>query len=120
MEGLLSHSLGMYDESSLSDAANFFLNALFIIIVIFVISNMWEYWSWLSNDLKRHELSIFADRYKSPVIESALPELAKVDADLLLEVVDHLKITILNLVPGEKVLVVTLDRRWCTKSQKDL
>lgn len=119
MERVISHSLGMHNKSSLSNAANFFLNTLFI-VVIKVIIRGWEYWVWLTNNLEWLQLTIFGDGDESPVVETTFPELAEVDGNLLLDVVLLDNVALLKFVPGQKVSVVASDWRWGAKTKEDL
>jgi hypothetical protein len=51
MEGVISYSFGVNNESTLCDAANFLLNTLLIVVIKVVVYRRWKYWIWLSNDL---------------------------------------------------------------------
>lgn len=106
VERLLFETLGMDDESSLSNAAHLFFDIFFIVIVMGL---GWKHWLVLSEDLLRKELSILAYLHESPIVESALPELTEVDGNLLLIVVDLLNVALLYLVPSQDMAVVSLD-----------
>ena len=120
MEGVFSHAPGVDDKSSLSDAAYFLLDALFVVVVVSVSACGWEHWVWLANDLQWLKLSVLTDGDESPIIETTFPELAEVKVDFHLDVVDLRDVPLLDLVPSQKVVVVAIDWRWGSEAQEDL
>jgi len=112
MERMLPHSFRMDYKSSLSDAANFFLLTLFIIVIKLIIFGRWEHWFWLSNDFKWLQFSIFTNRDESPIVETTLPEFSKIDANLLLDVILLYDVSLLEFMPSQQVQVVSNDWRW--------
>ena len=110
----------MNDESTLSNGSDLFFDGLLIIVIVSIVDRRGEYWVRLADNLEWLQLSVVTDIYESPVVETTLPELAEVDADLLLDVVLLHDVSWLELVPGEQMVVVSLDRRWGSQSQENL
>jgi|TARA_B110001450_G_C17576067_1_gene462882 hypothetical protein len=99
MEGVLSHSSGMDNESSLGDATNFFLNTLLVVVIIGISASSWENWVWLTDNFEGLEFTLLTDGNKSPIIETAFPELSKVNMNVHLDVIDFCDVSLFNLVP---------------------
>lgn len=100
MERVIFHTLCMNYKSTLCNAANLFLNALFIGVVKIIISTR-ENWIRSANDLERLKFTIIADGNETPVVETTLPEFTKVNGHFILRVIFGNDISLLNLVPCE-------------------
>ena len=103
VEGVVYDSFAVHDESTLSDSSNLLVVHLVVVIILVLC---WEMWLSLGNNLKWLKLSISSDSHKPPVVESALPELAEVEVDLSLNVINAFYISLLNLVPRQEMSVV--------------
>jgi len=110
----------MDNESALGNAANFLLEGLLIVVIISIVTGCWEHWVWFANDFEWLKLSIFTDGHESPVVETTFPELTKVNLNFLLNVIDGSDVPLLNFMPCQQMVVVSVDWRWSYKSQKDL
>jgi len=53
MERVISHSSGMNNESTLSNATNFFFDALLIVVIIGITAGSWEDWIWFADNFER-------------------------------------------------------------------
>ena len=106
MEGMVSDSFAVDNETTLCNAANFWV-VKFIIVVSILVS--WEGWFILCNNFKWLDLSLGTDGYKSPVIETTFPELAKVELNLCLDIVNIFYVSFFNLVPAEQMVVVAFN-----------
>jgi len=116
VEGVIFHSSGMDNESTLGNASNFFLESLLIVVIISIVTGCWEHWVWFANDLKWLKLSIFTDGHESPVVETTFPELTKVKMNFLLNVIDGSDVPLLNFMPCQQMMVVSVNWRWGSKS----
>lgn len=114
MESVVSHSSGVDDESTLGnvDVAIF----LVIVVIFLLMVDNWEHWIRVPNNLTRNELSYVTDFKKSPIEETTLVELSKVDRDLdgLIILVEDVRF--IDLMPSDDVLVITLNWRWCSEA----
>lgn len=109
VERVLPHSSSVNNESTLSNTSYLILSSLIIIIVVARIIDGRKYGIWLADNFQRLEFAIVANRNKPPVIESTLPEFAKINANFLLDLVLSNNVSLFNLMPGQKVVIVTLD-----------
>ena len=107
MERVVARTTRMNNEPTLSNTANIFLNVLFVVILL--ILNMREYWIRLADDFHWLEFTIFADSDKTPVIEAAFPEFAKVNLHFLHDIVLFNDIAIFNFMPRQQIFIVTLN-----------
>jgi hypothetical protein len=120
MEGVIFHSSGMDNESTLGNAADFLLESLLVVVIIRIVTGCWEHWVWFAYDFKWLKLAVFTDGHESPVVETTFPELTKVKVNFLLNVIDGSDVSLLNFMPRQQMVVVAVDWRWGSKSQKDL
>ena len=111
VEGVLSHSFGVHDEPALGDGSNLLFHGLLVIIIVRVSGSCGEDRVWFSDNFEWLKFSIFADWHKPPVIEPTFPELAEIQVDLHLDVVDLRDVSLLDFMPSQQVGVVTIDRR---------
>jgi hypothetical protein len=108
----------MHNKPTLCNATYFFLNILFVIVILVI--DVWEHWIRLADNLHWLQFTIFTDGDETPIIKSAFPEFSKVDLDLLHDIILLNDIALLNLMPRQQVLILALDWRWCTESQEYL
>lgn len=119
MEGMVSHSASVDDESALGNATDFLLYSLVIVIVL-VGLYVRERRLRSPNDLQGLKLSILTDRDESPVVETAFPELTKVDLNIVHDLVFSNDVSWFNLMPRQQMEIVAGNGRWSTKSEEDL
>jgi hypothetical protein len=114
MEGVVSYSFGVNNESTLGDTAYFLFNTL--LIVVFKVIVVWrrENWIWLTYDLQWLKLTVFGNGDESPVVETTFPEFAKVNANFFLNIVFRNNIAFLKFVPSEKMSIISHNWWWCS------
>ena len=108
MEGVISDSFCVYDESALRNIPSFLLWVL-LVVVVKRIGRMREDRFRFTYYLHRLQLSILADRNKPPIVKSTLPELAEVNTDFILNIILTHDVPWLNLVPRQEMVVVVFD-----------
>lgn len=97
MESIIAHATRMNHKSTLCNTACVILLIFFIKFII--ILNMRELRSRLANYFHWLELTIFTNRYEPPIIKSTLPELAKIDLNLLHDIILFNYIPLFDFVP---------------------
>tara|TARA_B110000305_G_scaffold241384_1_gene315306 strand:+ start:2541 stop:3038 length:498 start_codon:yes stop_codon:yes gene_type:complete len=111
MECVVSHSSGVNDESTLGDV-NVAIFLVIVVILLFIVDD-WENWIRVTNDLARDELANIADFKESPVEETTFVELSEVQGDLDGLIILVKNIRFINLMPGDDMLVISLNWRRC-------
>ena len=99
----------MNNESTLSKTTDFLIFFILITVVSVVHSRVLRLW--LADDLEWRQLALIANGNDTPVIEATLPELAEVYVNLSLHIILRQDIARLNLVPSQKMGIVSLNLR---------
>lgn len=108
---MVSHSSGVNNESTLGDV-NCIIFLVIVVILLFIVDN-WENWIRVTYDLTWDELSDVADFKESPIEETTFVEFTEIyrDLDGLIILVENVRFV--NLMPGDDVLVISLNWRGC-------
>ena len=108
----------MHNKSTLSNTTYFFLHILLVIIILVI--DVWENWIRLADNLHWLQFTIFTDGYQTPIIETTLPELAKVYRDLSEGRRELIDVPWVYLVPRQDGLVGVWQWRGRRQAQEEL
>ena len=109
VEYVVLHASSVNNESALSYAATIFLVIIIVITKHIFLPDNWKHGIRSSNNFTRYEFAALADLEKSPIEEAALPEFAKVNANLSRNLILFNDISWFNLMPRDQLFVISKD-----------